>query len=1033
MSSKIASTTTLEAEYKASGEFYAKVKRIFALQECQKLCDIDEVEDAVRAQFKEQQDQAEKNLARAKTDLCFLAEALLLPKEVWNYPDYVHAIVAARVDLFVQYADIFFATSQKVEAVTNRPLKRSKPEGILCIPYKGQTVFWNGIDTRLDYGFLIDILEEIFIEHQNTNSNIYSEGVRLEAADESVFAKVENGTAHLFLFCKQIGNGGSANVSKVLNICAQPGEDCFAAHKKPLNNKSVQVVNHEVSMLQHFNQDKQQRHPHVVGKPITTLGQHGYVCRYFKNKKLSTMITNDSIDFIQRIDWIRQFYLGYRALIIEGGVIHRDLKPQNCLLDEQLQLCITDLGSAWIKGRKRPSHCTGSTVDYQHPEAASRLRSCAEQEREFLTEASDFWTAGGIAFQILTKMFPTRKENGSSVDLSLLNSLPISPRLKEGLRKILRLNFNLVISPLPYEEVFKLMSSLNQSDYDQSTKVSQLAALVRCISLSEKELTEAAKTGFQKQQKEADASSLEANLKFLQAESLLTSEACSQPLLLDQRMERLMQYVELFRSLQAGNSGTFLWKSVDTQFTYYQMAQLFQQVLKAEITRDPDIGGNGLNLKVGDKKCLFKVINGHVHLLLKLSGEELGILKRDLLLNVTTENKAKLYFKHIYGTDENGRKVLARKAANLKYFWKDQVSDCCVEVKPLAILGDNGCLRDLEIRSISQVLTNASVQHRVSFVKQLFEGYLALTQKGFIHGSLIPKLMFVDNEDRLRISMSEDTWIKGKEPDQIDNRPQPFHPGLKARLALCKTYQEKEKIYEFSDQYRLAITAFYILASTTPFRKTESNGTVKHDLDDLSNLNVLAKFGYSPYLIKIIKDIINPNNPPVFEETYKLIQSLNLVIDTQVTQMIATKKIFMSPSTPPFDNCMEAVRKEMQAALESNNYQEYLRAELWLSHASFDNHPNLRTEMENRINLLKQCASFGHWGPDTQRAIFNRCIESLQKDPQEITRGVKLKMNSGHIFLIRLENGIVEMFQQLNFLPKGEVKSNLQAAQDKKA
>lgn len=92
------------------------------------------------------------------------------------------------------------------------------------------------------------------------------------------------------------------------------------------------------------------------------------------------------------------------------GIVHRDLKPENILLNDQMDILITDFGSAQIytenaKGSLNSPDRRNSfvgTAQYVSPEMLKNRQA---------TNKSDLWALGVIVFQMITNVMPFNAPN----------------------------------------------------------------------------------------------------------------------------------------------------------------------------------------------------------------------------------------------------------------------------------------------------------------------------------------------------------------------------------------------------------------------------------------------------------------------------------------------------------------------------------------------------------------------------------------------------------------------------------------------
>lgn len=146
---------------------------------------------------------------------------------------------------------------------------------------------------------------------------------------------------------------------------------------------------------------RQITHPNVVRvHDLSTHEGHQFISMdYVQGRTLAQLIQEQAPLAVDRVkNFISQLAAGLAAAHARG-VIHRDLKPGNILVDEQDKLYITDFGVAHSiesAGLTRTGDTLG-TLDYLSPEQASG---------EPVDERSDLYALGLIACQLLTGELP---------------------------------------------------------------------------------------------------------------------------------------------------------------------------------------------------------------------------------------------------------------------------------------------------------------------------------------------------------------------------------------------------------------------------------------------------------------------------------------------------------------------------------------------------------------------------------------------------------------------------------------------------
>jgi serine/threonine protein kinase len=162
--------------------------------------------------------------------------------------------------------------------------------------------------------------------------------------------------------------------------------------------------------------------PHVV--PVLGTGEHEgipyMVARFIDGRSLEQKLKDEGrLDLPTAVDICAQVAIGLEALW-EAGMIHRDVKPGNVLLDTEGTAYVTDFGLAKDPRGSiltLPGQALGS-MDYMAPE---QIRG------EDVTAQSDLYALGCMMFECLNGLPPFADRPGMRVLMAHLQDEPADP------------------------------------------------------------------------------------------------------------------------------------------------------------------------------------------------------------------------------------------------------------------------------------------------------------------------------------------------------------------------------------------------------------------------------------------------------------------------------------------------------------------------------------------------------------------------------------------------------------------------------
>ena len=169
-------------------------------------------------------------------------------------------------------------------------------------------------------------------------------------------------------------------------------------------------------------------HPNVV--TVFDVGEHGgqpfIVMEYLDGGSIHDRLRSARVAPDRALEWLRQAAAGLDAAHAQG-IVHRDVKPANLLLDGDGRVHVTDFGIASAAGLDTltlPGTVLG-TAGYLSPEQA---------RGQTATAASDRYALGVVAFELLTGRRPYEGDTPMTEAFGHLNApIPSAERVTSSL------------------------------------------------------------------------------------------------------------------------------------------------------------------------------------------------------------------------------------------------------------------------------------------------------------------------------------------------------------------------------------------------------------------------------------------------------------------------------------------------------------------------------------------------------------------------------------------------------------------------
>lgn len=283
-------------------------------------------------------------------------------------------------------------------------------------------------------------------------------------ADEAVIREALAGEYDLL---EELGRGGMAVVYRARDRALRRE---VAVKVLPLTHTF------DAEFVERFQQEARTaaalEHPNII--PIYRVGTSGsvsyFVMKYLRGRSLSDVLTERRVLPLPELRRLLREVGSALAYAAKQSVVHRDVKPDNIMLDESGRFVVTDFGIARSGAAPRLT-ATGMSVGtprYMSPEQA-RAKS--------LDGRSDIYSLGIVAYQCLVGRVPFEGEEAFGILYAHINSPVPRPPLTSTAEW----------------ELFELIERMLRKDPDE--RVQDGDELVRLVEACAERATIAAATG----------------------------------------------------------------------------------------------------------------------------------------------------------------------------------------------------------------------------------------------------------------------------------------------------------------------------------------------------------------------------------------------------------------------------------------------------------------------------------------------------------------------------------------------------------
>jgi len=303
---------------------------------------------------------------------------------------------------------------------TNQPTKIALPKGPITISQKNlhKKVLTNVVNLENSKAAAEPDSFLYATNHTYKNIQVGKENICNTSRDKKLNIPL-NGMIEAYNVGKEIGRGAYAIV-----------KEC--THKQDIHTKyAVKIYDRQKLLAPHRRRNvdreiqilKTLNHPNIVRlhESIEGIRQVYLVCELVKDGSLYSYIRSKETYKLSEIEAKRIFIQILTAVRYchQKGVVHRDLKLENILLDEDKNIKIIDFGFSVIVTPKTKLKVFCGTPSYMAPEIIAK--------KEYYGPPADVWSLGVILYAMLSGKFPFKGSTEKDLFANITKGIYIPP------------------------------------------------------------------------------------------------------------------------------------------------------------------------------------------------------------------------------------------------------------------------------------------------------------------------------------------------------------------------------------------------------------------------------------------------------------------------------------------------------------------------------------------------------------------------------------------------------------------------------